>query len=48
MYLFMGRRGGKSDRGKCNRSRAKARAKNRRRVNRMHGRRLSARLSRRK
>jgi len=47
MYIPLRRKPGQSKkktRGKANRNRAKANAKNRRRINRMHGRRLSARL----
>jgi hypothetical protein len=46
MYLWTGqKRGGKSNRGKTKRLRAKLKAKNRRRVNRMHGRKLGSKLS---
>lgn len=44
MYLWMGRKRGKQNRKKCARHRAKAKAKNRRRINGMHGRRLGRRL----
>lgn len=43
MYIHMTRTSRPKDRKRCNRRRAKLRAKNRRRVNRMAGKRLSAR-----
>lgn len=43
MYLMIGKKPHKKNRGKTNRFRAKLAAKNRRRLNRVKGRRMSAR-----
>lgn len=44
MYLMISKKPRKKDRNRTNRLRAKLRAKNRRRLNRVKGRRMSARL----
>jgi hypothetical protein len=48
MYIFMSKRGGKTDRKKTKRFRAKQAAKNRRRVNRMANRPLGRRIPKKK